>query len=454
MNKQNIVVGIFVVAAAALFTAGLFLIGNQHKAFKRHIEFYTDFANVSGIAKGAKVRVAGMDGGQVIGIQIPDRPSAKFRLKLQVEDSLHGLIRNDSVVTIESTGIVGDKFLLIHEGTDQKPAAEPQSTLASKEPLEMAQLLEQASGIMNEAGTTLTDVHGRLDDALQAVTTTVNNTNGIVTDIRAGRGTAGMLLEDPATAGQVKQTIANTQQATANLNRATVQVNDLLTDFKSRNLFQKTEATLDNAKSASQHMDQATQQISQTLATALGEDQFGENAGSNLRQTLANVNQATGNMADDTEALKHEFFFRGFFKKRGYESLDNLPPDDYRDERVLSRSERHRQWFPGASIFVTGADGTETLSSDGREQISRVVGELPNLYGNALVVEGYSCGGTAAQQLIKSRQRAILVRQYLEIHFHLLPKNVGIVSLSGKPPASAGKETWDGIGLVVLTPRT
>jgi ABC-type transporter Mla subunit MlaD len=61
--------------------------------------------------------------------------------------------------------------------------------------LELAQLLEKASGIMDEAGGTLTEVQGKLDEALQAVTTTVNNTNGIVTDIRAGRGTAGMLLE-------------------------------------------------------------------------------------------------------------------------------------------------------------------------------------------------------------------------------------------------------------------
>jgi phospholipid/cholesterol/gamma-HCH transport system substrate-binding protein len=135
MNKQNAVVGIFVVAAVALFTAGLFFIGNQHKAFKRHSEFYTEFANLSGVTKGTKVRVAGMDGGQVTGIQIPDRPSAKFRLKLQVEDSLHGLIRNDSVVTIETEGVVGDQFLLIHEGTDQKLTASPQSTLASKEPV-------------------------------------------------------------------------------------------------------------------------------------------------------------------------------------------------------------------------------------------------------------------------------------------------------------------------------
>jgi phospholipid/cholesterol/gamma-HCH transport system substrate-binding protein len=453
MNKQNIFVGIFVIAAAALFTGGLFLIGNQHKAFRRHIEFYTEFANLDGIAKGAKVRVAGMDGGQVIGIQIPDRPSAKFRLKLQVEDSLHGLVRDDSLVTIESAGVVGDKFLLIHEGTDQKPAAAAQSTLNSKEPLEMAQLLEKASGLMNEAGSTITDLHGKLDEALQAVTTTVNNTNGIVKDVRSGRGTAGMLLEDPATSAQVKQAVANSQLATANLNRASVQVNDLLTDFRSRNLGQKTEETLDNAKNASQQINQSTQQINQTLTGAFGEDQFGENAALNLRQTLSNVNQATGNLADDTEALKHEFFFRGFFKKRGYESLSNLPIVEYRDDKVLTRSGRSREWLTGASTFVTNSDGLETLSADGREQIDQLVGKLPNVYGSALIVEGYSDSDIASQQLIRSRQRAILVRQYLQIHFHLQSKDVGIVALSNTPPASAGKATWDGICLVALSPK-
>jgi phospholipid/cholesterol/gamma-HCH transport system substrate-binding protein len=313
--------------------------------------------------------------------------------------------------------------------------------------------LEKASGLMNEAGGTMTDVRGRLDEALQAVTTTVNNTNGIVTDIRAGRGTAGMLLEDPTTSAQVKQAVANSQQATANLNRASVQVNDVLTDFRSRNLFQKTEETLDNAKSASQQVNQATQQINQTLTGAFGEDQFGENAGSNLRQTLSNVNQATGNLADDTEALKQEFFFRGFFRKRGYESLNDLPVDEYRNDKVLTRSDHHREWLAGPSIFVTGSDGIETLSEDGREQIDRVMGQLQNVYGSALVVEGYSSGGTAAQQLVESRRRAVLVRQYLQIHFHLPPKNVGVVALSGTPPVSAGRAAWDGICLVELAPK-
>lgn len=264
MSKKNVIVGVFVVSAAALFALGLFLIDNQHKAFRRHVEFYTEFANLSGIAKGAKIRVAGMDGGQVTGIQIPDRPSSKFRLKLQVEESLHGLIRKDSFVSIETAGLVGDQFLLIHYGTDHAPPADPKSTLAGKEPLELAALLQKASGIMDQAGDTITDVHTRLNGALDAVTTAVNNTNGVVTDVRAGRGTAGVLLEDPATAARVKQAVANAQQATININAATQKVDSLVTDINKRNLPAKTEETLNNVKSASEQAKQATQQINQS----------------------------------------------------------------------------------------------------------------------------------------------------------------------------------------------
>jgi len=55
--------------------------------------------------------------------------------------------REDSLVTVETEGIVGDKFLLIHvEPSTHRCASE--STLQSKEPFEMTKLLEQAQGIM------------------------------------------------------------------------------------------------------------------------------------------------------------------------------------------------------------------------------------------------------------------------------------------------------------------
>ena len=289
MKNHNVLVGIFVTAAIVLFGACLFLIGNQHKAFNRHVVFYTNFQNVDGLPKGAKVRVNGMDAGQVVNVQIPASPAQKFRLKLNGEDRLHGLIREDSLVTVETEGLVGDKFLLIHSGTDRAPEAPPESTLASKEPFEITKLLEQAQGIMNQAGTTITalqgtmkDVSGRLDTTLDTATTTIRNVDGVVQDVRNGKGAAGLLLEDKATATDVRQSIANVRQTTEKLNNTSTRIDNLLADVQSRQLIPKMDDTLNSAKAATQNLDQTTEQINTTLKSAFAEDQYGEDAGTNL----------------------------------------------------------------------------------------------------------------------------------------------------------------------------
>ena len=38
MQNKNLMIGTFVLAGLALFMAGLFLIGNRHEAFARHID--------------------------------------------------------------------------------------------------------------------------------------------------------------------------------------------------------------------------------------------------------------------------------------------------------------------------------------------------------------------------------------------------------------------------------
>ncbi len=460
MNNRNLWVGVMVTAAVVLFGTGLFLIGNQHKAFRRHTEFFTEFANVNGIANGAKVRVNGMDGGQVQNVKIPSSPAQKFRLKMTIDDSLHGLIRNDSIVTIETEGLVGDKFLLIKSGSDRSPEAGAGATLPSKEPFDLGKMLDQANGLLGQAnglvgqvGGTITDVQGRLDGALAAVTTTVNNTNGVVSDIRRGKGTAGVLLEDPKTAADVKQIVANSQQATANLNTASARVNGVVDEVQQRKLVAKLDDTINNAKGASQQLDQASQQVNGTLKSAFAEDQYGQSGGANVQQSLANLNQATGNLADDTEALKHEFFFKGFFKKRGYDNLDDLPVESYRSGTLLKNPAQSRQWLASSALFQENADGTETLTATGRAQIDDAVSQIPELYSSPIIVEGYADSGGAGQALVLSRQRAKVVRAYLQTRFHLEARNTGVIGLSGTPPAAAGRSSWSGVCLVKLERR-
>ena len=206
--------------------------------------------------------------------------------------------------------------------------------------------------------------------------------------------------------------------------------------------------TLTSAKSASHNLDQTSQQINTTLKSAFGQNQYGEDAGTNLQQSLTNINQATGNLADDTEALKHEFFFKGFFRHRGYDDLDDLPVEQYRAGQIFKGLPESRQWIPASGLFTTNGDGEEVLSAQGRHNIDLAIGQFNAIYGQPLIIEGYSSSGSASDQLIQSRRRATLVRTYLQIRFNVLPKNTGIVALESTPPVNAGKSTFDGVSLV------
>jgi hypothetical protein len=71
-----------------------------------------------------------------------------------------------------------------------------------------------------------------------------------------------------------------------------------------------------------------------------------------------------------------------------------------------------------------------------------------------IVIEGYSAGGNAADQLASSRNRAILVRRYLQTHFQLDLGNLGAVPMMNVPPSGLDHPTWDGICIVVLKGRS
>jgi phospholipid/cholesterol/gamma-HCH transport system substrate-binding protein len=451
MPNRNITVGIFVAASVSLFTFGIFLIGNQHKAFARHFDVYTEFANLDGITKGTKVRVAGMDAGEVVDIGVPDRPLTKFRLKLSIEQRLHVLVRTDSVVTIATEGVVGDKFLLVHEGGQQTSEAGPLTTLPSKEPLDLSDLMEKSAGMLKDVNGMMKQTGGKLNGALDAITTTVNNADDVVVGLKEGKGPAGMLLRDEGTAEELRQTVENARQATSALNHASSQANALVSDLRSRDLGQKADDAIVSAKSAAQHIDATSEQLQQTVTEALGPDDQGEDAARNIQQSLSNLNQTTGNMAEDTEALKHNFFFRGFFKRRGYYSLANLKADQYRRDKVFANPENHRAWLSADDLFQPGSSGLETLSLMGKKRIDAVATQLgDSLLAGPIIVEGYSEAQDHDEQFALSRDRAILVSQYLHTHFHLDSRNIGVVSLKELPPPGLHKDKWDGVCMVIL----
>jgi len=450
MPRRFLAVGIFIVSSIGLFAIGIFLIGNRHEAFSHHVMLYTEFSDLDGVTKGSKVQVAGMDAGQVTKIDVPHSPNGHFRVQMKVDDQFSGLVRTDSVVTVDTEGVVGNTFLTIHPGSLGAGVAQADSVLQSKAPISLSDLLDHGIGVMNDADATMKQVGGKLNAALDGVNGAVGNANDLLVGLKEGRGTAGMLLRDDQMASQIKDAMSNVQSTTLHLNQASDRVNSILADVQQRQLPQKLDDTMTRISSASSGADAAIAQVDQSLAQALGPDENGVTAGQNISEALSNVNAATGNMAEDTEALKHNILFKAFFDRRGYYTLSSLSPREYRRSRLFGSTRSPRAWLEAASLFQHGQHGSEELSPKGRRSIDTVVASFGDaIFKYPIVVEGYSDAPVPADAISRSYARAQLVRVYLEARYPFAAKNLGVMPLSGTPPPGMEHDHWSGICIMI-----
>lgn len=451
MSNRNLIVGLFMIGGFGLFATGVIVVGDQQRVFGKHVDYYTAFRDVDGLTKGSKVQVGGLDAGEVTDIRVSKPPALGFSVSLRVDRKLQGLVRTDSIVAIETQGVVGETFLSIQPGSPSAAQANPGATLQSQEMVSLSDMLNKGSRVLDTVDSTLKVTSGKLNGALDKLSGTISNANDLVVGLKEGHGTVGMLLQDDEVAGQIRQAIAQTKDVTTNLDHVSAQAESMMSDFQSRQFPQKIDQTVDHMKSASLNIDDTTQQI-HTMVTDLSRpDDEGLSLADNVRESLSQANGATANLEADTEALKHNFLLKGFFRRRGYYNLRDLQPDRYRKDKVFMNPENARAWLPGSDLFQKGANGNEVLSSAGERFLDAKLAE----YGNAvvekpIVVEGYSNSPDVDEQLSDSRQRAILVRQYLFIHYALDLTKVGIVSMKNSPPPGFGHASWNGVCLVIV----
>ena len=433
-------VGAFVIFGVALFAVGLFFIGDRRMLFNRTVVIYTEFANIAGLEEGAKVRVGGMDAGEVSSIQVPASPSAKFRVDMRIREDLHRLVRVDSVATIQTDGLVGNKFVQIQAGTDQARMVPPLGTVPSREAFELSAMLERMSDTVDLIRTTIVQLREGIDDALNSVTDTANEAQDLMNDvggdaraimastqrvsddvktivagIRDGKGTVGKLLTDDSLFVSVKNISADAEKAVASLREASEQAKDAITDLRGQ---------------------------SGPLKGVTG----------TLQETLAAARDAMQDLADNTEALKRNFLFRGYFNRRGFFDLNEITAQQYR-QGALEGNNRHalRIWLGAPVLFENGPDGAERLSDGGRARLDSAMSQFVKYPKDSpFVVEGYAEAVTNDQRFLISRQRAKLVRDYVVAKFGLDPTFVGTMAMGEEASGSPSGNRWDGVALAIF----
>ena len=453
MRSRDWTIGVFLIAGVILFSIGIFLIGSQRKTFSQDFEVYTEFADLNGLMKGAMVQVAGSRAGEVSDIFVPDSPDGRFRIRLRIEERFHSLVRTDSVAVIVTEGVMGDKFVQVRTGSAQVAEVTPGATLPSKVSFDIGQMMEKSAQLLDETSTTIRGTSQKLNNTLDAATTTVRNANDLIVGLKEGRGTAGMLLRDEETATRVRQSVVGIQETTDSLKHTAKVADALVTDLKDRHLAEKADSLLASASVATDNVRATTAQIRQTVDATLKPNADGVDAATQLRRTVANLNDATENIVEDTEAAKHNFLLRGYFKRQGYFDLDHLSADDYRKTKRISAPGNSRAWIEGSDLFEAGTDHGENLSPAGKMRIDGVVTSWAGSFGRSpLIVEGYATTGSAADRISLARNRAVLVREYIRTRFRLDDQMIAVEALGSRPPLGLDRDTWDGVSVLLLSP--
>jgi phospholipid/cholesterol/gamma-HCH transport system substrate-binding protein len=429
-------IGVFVIGTLLLFAVGLFMIGERQMAFGDKFEIYTEFATITGLQPGAIVRVSGATAGTVREIEPPAGPAGKFKARLRLAEELHQLVRTDSVAAIETEGLVGGSFLAISTGTAGAPEAPPGSTIPSREPFQLAQLMQQMGETVSKVNATIDEMSGGIEHAVTSLGLTVDNANALISDVRDE-------VKSMASAGaRISNDVA---EITEGVRRGEGTVGKLVKDDE---LYQRITRI---ARSAEDIVGDTRDVIRQARKTFEGIDSKEgpiATVTANLQQTLDDAQSAMAGFADNMEALKRNFLFRGFFNDRGYFNLSDISPADYREGVLAAGGDRRpvRVWLRSGVLFEGDA-----LTEDGRRRLDSAMAPfLGYLPGGVLMVEGYAQGGTQDEQFLIARARAAIVRDYLIGKFHFEPRATGLMPLGARAVDSPDGDAWDGVALALF----
>jgi phospholipid/cholesterol/gamma-HCH transport system substrate-binding protein len=437
------VVGAFVIGGLLLFSVGLFFIGDRRMLFTDTIEVYAEFTQIAGLQNGAKVRVAGMDAGEVESIHIPPSPSAKFRVKFRVREDLHPLLRLDSVATIQNDGLVGNKFIQVDAGTDQSPQVPDRGTIQSREPFDLAEMMQRMSETIDLVTRIVTDVKGGVDEALASFSAFAADAQELTAEM--GDEFKAITRSTKAVAADLQAIVAGVRNGRGSLGKF---VND-------DTLFVKVRSIAEDAEKAVANVRAATDDARAAIANLQGDEGPVQGITGQFQQTLASVRETFEDLAANAEALTRNFFFRGFFNRRGFFDLDTVPVDDYR-QGALETNERRvlRVWVSSGVLFEKDTSGRERLTEEGKQRLDSAMGAFIRYPPDTpFVVEGYAAGVTSDERILASRRRAQEVRDYLQGKFSLDGGYLGVMALGTEPPQNAEQATWDGVALAVFVPR-
>lgn len=180
-----VLAGLFILAVAVFYVTGAGFLGPKYRLI-------TFLPEVEDLQAGAPVRLDGVPIGNVQSVELTPRAqdaAHNITLVLRIDKRYQDDIRTDSMATLGTEGLLGDRYVTISRGLTGA-VIPPNGVLPGAEEAGMKQIVERGAGLMEDLGALSGDLRG------------------IVDDVHKGSGTLGKLMNDPSLYNHLNSTAA------------------------------------------------------------------------------------------------------------------------------------------------------------------------------------------------------------------------------------------------------
>jgi phospholipid/cholesterol/gamma-HCH transport system substrate-binding protein len=207
-------VGILVITSFALLALGIFFIGGSSGFLTPKYNVFAYFQNANNLKAGAEVQLEGVTIGNVrrVSISMQADPKKAVEVELRLDEKYKNIIRTDSMLTIGTIGLLGDKYVDITRGTEDGQVVPEGGYLQGTEAGDIAKIVQGTNDFvanlqeLSNQFKRMTDRIDRGEGTLgklltdSAIFDNINRAtieaNGFVRDLRTGNGTVGKLVSD------------------------------------------------------------------------------------------------------------------------------------------------------------------------------------------------------------------------------------------------------------------
>jgi phospholipid/cholesterol/gamma-HCH transport system substrate-binding protein len=214
-------------------------------------------------------------------------------VEMSLKKNVNQFIKSDCKVAIGSEGLIGDKLLIITQGSADASVAKDGQQLVSREPIETDDII---SSLKMTAGNA-ENISRQLSDFMFKI-----NSKG---------GTIGRLILDSSIALNLDQTMINLRNSSKGL--------DENMNAAAKDLLASLQITAKNAESFSKHLDEVMARIYDKNGT-LGRIIQDTSMGQNLDQTLVNLRNGSQGLDENMKAAKENVLLKGYFRRKEKEA--------------------------------------------------------------------------------------------------------------------------------------